>query len=86
MKLLPLIFTTQYSHYQLYYRGNPDGIFAKANGLGDIELSGIEAPIEIGNRIWKDTDKDGIQDADELGVDGVEIELYEGTTATGSPV
>ncbi|NBB22306.1 hypothetical protein GVN20_23325, partial [Runella sp. CRIBMP] len=73
-------------YYQLYYRGNPDGIFAKANGLGDIELSGIEAPIEIGNRIWKDTDKDGIQDAGEDGVDGVEIELYEGTTATGSPV
>jgi hypothetical protein len=73
-------------YYQLYYRNNPPGILAKANGLGDIELSGIEAPIEIGNRIWKDTDKDGIQDADEEGVDGVEIELYEGTSVSGSPV
>ncbi len=74
------------SNYELYNRVDFNGVFAKANGLGDVELSGIEAPIEIGNRIWQDTDKDGIQDAGENGVDGVEIELYEGTSATGLPV
>jgi hypothetical protein len=64
------------SGYKLYNRPVV-GIFAKANGLGDVELSGIEAPIEIGNRIWKDTDSDGVQDANEAGIDGVEIELVE---------
>jgi len=77
--------------FELYFTGNSgnvpnNGTFSKANGLGDLEVSGSMAPLEIGNRIWKDTDKDGIQDAGEDGVDGVEIELYEGTTATGSPV
>ena len=57
----------------------------KGNGLGDVELIAGVAPIEIGNRVWKDTDKDGVQDAGELGVDGVAFELYEGTTATGTP-
>ena len=31
----------------------------KANGLGDIELLSSVAPLEIGNRVWSDTDKDG---------------------------
>ena len=72
------------SEYQLYRTFGVDG-FGKANGLGEISLSKICSPIEIGNRVWKDTDKDGIQDAGELGVDGVVFELYEGTTATGTP-
>lgn len=76
--------------FQLYnsnITGGDGGITAgKGVGFGDLEALCAPAPIEIGNRIWKDTDKDGIQDAGEEGVDGVEIELYEGTAATGSPV
>ncbi|WP_165933550.1 SdrD B-like domain-containing protein [Arundinibacter roseus] len=64
----------------------PNPLFGKANGLGDIEIACSVQSIEIGNRIWKDTNNDGIQDAGEDGIDGVEIELYEGTAATGSPV
>ena len=75
------------SGYVLYSNnGQAFGNSGKANGLGDVELSTPTAPIEIGNRIWKDTDKDGIQDAGEEGIDGVVIELYEGTSATGEPV
>ncbi|HQR35486.1 MAG TPA: SdrD B-like domain-containing protein [Blastocatellia bacterium] len=55
----------------------PPGIpFAKANGLGDIEaLCGL-APIEVGNRVWKDTNNNGIQDAGEVPISGVTVRLY----------
>ncbi len=57
--------------------------FGKAAGLGDMEVLCNPAPIEVGNRVWKDTDNDGIQDADEPGIDGVDVVLTCGTdTAT----
>ncbi len=58
------------------YSGNTTGQIAKANGLGDLELFGQPAPIEIGNRVWSDTDADGIQDAGEAGISGVTVQLY----------
>jgi hypothetical protein len=68
--------------------GNP--LFGKANGLGDIEVLCNPQPLEIGNRVFMDTDADGIQDADEMGIDGVKVELWkagakvtEVTTANG---
>jgi SdrD B-like domain/Secretion system C-terminal sorting domain len=51
-------------------------MFAKANALGEVELLSNAAPIEIGNRVWKDIDGDGIQDANEPGIAGVTINLY----------
>ncbi len=48
---------------------------AKKNALGDLEFLTTAPPIEIGNRVWNDSDADGIQDADEVGMAGVEIEL-----------
>jgi hypothetical protein len=60
--------------------------FGKANGLGDIEFYGMPPqPIEIGNRVWLDTDKDGIQDADETPIAGVIIELYADFNLDGIP-
>jgi hypothetical protein len=50
--------------------------FGKANGLGDLELLCASQPIEVGNRLWNDTDKDGIQDAGEPVLTGVTIELW----------
>ncbi len=35
----------------------------------------------IGNRIWSDDDSDGIQDAGEVGIDGVNISLFDETNA-----
>jgi hypothetical protein len=55
---------------------NP-GTQSKCHGLGDLEFLQVEPPIEIGNRVWADTDGDGIQDADELGISGVTMELYD---------
>ncbi|HRR07955.1 MAG TPA: SdrD B-like domain-containing protein, partial [Rhodothermales bacterium] len=45
----------------------------KAGGLGDLEVMGLPAPIEIGNRVWLDADNDGIQDAGEAGISGVQV-------------
>lgn len=64
--------------------GGTPALFGKAIGLGDIDYAPEIPPIEIGNRIWNDTDKDGIQDPDELGIDGVTIDIYEGTTKVGT--
>ena len=50
--------------------------FGKANAMGDIEILSAPAPIEIGNRVWNDWDKDGIQDAGEPGIGNIEIELF----------
>ncbi len=50
--------------------------FGKANGLGDLELLCGSQPIEVGNRLWNDTDKDGIQDAGEPVLAGVTVELW----------
>jgi hypothetical protein len=51
------------------------GEAGKSNGLGDIEMLTYLPPIEIGNRVWVDADNDGIQDAGETGLGGVEMEL-----------
>ncbi|MBX7144309.1 MAG: hypothetical protein K1X79_07640 [Oligoflexia bacterium] len=52
------------------------GNFGKAAGLGDLELICDPAPLQIGNRVWIDTDKDGEQDAGETPVSGVTVNLY----------
>lgn len=71
------------------YRSNDASTFGKANGLGDVELDCLPAPIEIGNRVWRDLNANGRQDANETGVAGVTVQLYlagnlVGTTTSGS--
>lgn len=63
-----------YEVYQGFMAGNP--LFAKAVGLGDIELLCDAAPIQIGNVIWFDLDKDGVYDPDEKPIAGVSVNLY----------
>lgn len=70
------------NRYQIFANGG--GTFGKASGLGDLEFSAIEAPIQIGNRVWKDTDGDGIQDPEEPPLSGVTVVLLE--NCTGNPV
>jgi len=57
--------------------GAPAGTFMKGNGLGDIEFAGSAAPIQIGNRIWTDTNGNGVQDAGET-----TVPVAAGTTVT----
>ena len=56
--------------------------YGKANGLGDVALACAPAPIEIGNRVWRDDNNNGIQDAGEPGIAGVRVTLN-GTGLTG---
>jgi hypothetical protein len=57
--------------------GAPEGTYMKGNGMGDIEFALAPAPLQIGNRIWLDTNGDGVQGADETTVG-----VPSGTTVT----
>ncbi|ARK11721.1 SdrD B-like domain-containing protein [Fibrella sp. ES10-3-2-2] len=49
--------------------------FGKAASLGDLEIICEQSPIQIGNRVWKDTNNNGIQDAGEPALAGVVVLL-----------
>lgn len=53
-------------------------LYGKAFGLGDLEAALTNPPIEIGNRVWLDTDRDGQQDAGEPGLGGISVSLCTG--------
>jgi SdrD B-like domain len=72
---------------QLYADGcstNLSSRFGKANGIGDLEALCDEAPLEIGNRIWKDLDGNGVQDPGEPPVGGVTVNLYKAGVVVGT--
>lgn len=80
--------------YEVFYSDNGANNqgpvnFGKAAGLGDLETVEIIPPVEVGNRVWVDTNKNGIQDGAETGLDGVTVKLKCGvdeataTTANG---
>ncbi len=68
---------------QNYYENarpvNNVAVFGKANGIGDLEALCDAAPLEVGNRVWSDTNGDGIQDPGETGIDGVTVQLFAAT-------
>lgn len=51
--------------------------FGKTNGLGDLEALCDSAPVEIGDLVWFDADRDGTQDANEPVLPGVKVTLTE---------
>ncbi|MCB0014631.1 MAG: hypothetical protein KDE34_22105, partial [Anaerolineales bacterium] len=61
---------------QLYQQNGTVPFFGKSNGLGDLEATCDAAPLEVGNRVWFDTDGDGVQDPAEVGYSGVTVRLY----------
>ena len=70
----------QISNWYSFFQSSGVDTYGKANGLGDIELVVPPAPLEIGNRVWLDTDNDGVQDANEAGIPNVAVELKSGAT------
>ena len=58
----------------------PRSTFGASNGLGQVNALCQPAPVRIGNRVWVDANKDGVQGPDELPLGGVLMSLY---TATG---
>ena len=55
--------------------------FMKSTSMGDLELLCESAPLQIGNYVWIDADRDGIQDAGETPVAGVTVRLYNASGA-----
>jgi LPXTG-site transpeptidase (sortase) family protein len=60
--------------------------FGKAIGIGDVEGFCFSAPIEIGNRVWSETDNDGIQEPGETPLAGVTVQLYQGGTLIATAI
>ncbi|MEQ1923371.1 MAG: SdrD B-like domain-containing protein, partial [Pyrinomonadaceae bacterium] len=60
--------------------------FGKANGLGGTTALCNASPIEIGNRVWRDLNNNGVQDGGENGIPNVTVRLYSGSTAVGTAV
>lgn len=58
--------------------------FSKTNGLGDLEAVLLPAPIQLGNRVWSDTDGDGIQDPGESAIAGLTVRIFEGGNLVGT--
>ena len=61
------------------------GGFAKSNGLGTLAMLALPGPVQIGNRVWFDANRNGIQDADEVPIAGAVVNLFKGSEATGTP-
>jgi len=58
--------------------------FGKTNSLGDLVALCDQAPIEVGDRIWADVNDNGIQDANEHGLAGVQVTLTKGTAVVAN--
>jgi SdrD B-like domain len=60
----------------------------KSSGMGDLEALCDAAPLEVGNRVWRDLNGDGVQDAGEPPIAGVTVNLYApgGTTPLATAV
>ena len=63
-----------------YDFGNLNG-FNKGVGLADLEVMCDMAPAEIGDRVWRDLDGDGLQDPGEQPIAGVTVRLYDSSGA-----
>jgi hypothetical protein len=73
--------------YEVYAGNIP--FASKGVGLSDLELVCATQPIEVGNYVWKDTDKDGVQDPCEGPLSMVALSLWKNgvqiaTTTTGA--
>lgn len=58
---------------------NPSHGFGKAGGLGAIAYQAANAPIQIGNLVWFDGDRNGVQDPADVRLPGATINLLDAT-------
>jgi uncharacterized repeat protein (TIGR01451 family) len=73
--------------YDTYGRGHPapndsepylGHRVGKTSGIGDVEFLFDPAPVQIGNRVWRDSNNNGLQDAGEPAIGGVTVMLMIG--------
>ncbi|MFE2752032.1 SdrD B-like domain-containing protein [Actinosynnema sp. NPDC059335] len=64
--------------YEFTGRRPPNG-FGKAGGLGAIAYQAANAPIQIGNLVWFDGDRNGVQDPADVRLPGATITLLDAT-------
>ncbi|MFZ1569076.1 MAG: SdrD B-like domain-containing protein [Thiolinea sp.] len=78
-----------------FYKGTgafeyPDNrpVNGKNAAIGDLEILCDTPSLEIGNRVWQDSDSDGVQDAGEPPMAGVKVELFANgaNLATATPL
>ena len=70
--------TGSFSKAYRIYNGDTGtlGTLGKSNGVGDLEFLCDSAPIELGNRVWRDSNNNGVQDPGEAGIGNVTVHLY----------
>lgn len=59
-----------------FTNGDNRPINGKNASLGDLEVLCDTPPVEIGNRVWQDTNGNGLQDEGEAPLAGVKVELF----------
>ncbi len=57
-----------------------------SGGINNNIDQGFYKLVKIGNFVWNDLDADGVQDADEGGIDGVTVSLRQGSTEVASTI
>ena len=63
--------------------GSTDGSF---DDNGDMTVDfGFTPSAALGNRVWLDIDRDGVQDGNEVGIPNVTVDLWVDTTGDGIP-
>jgi hypothetical protein len=75
--------------YRLYdgLGNDTDTIFGKAGGIGgSLVMLSDPAAIEIGNRVWRDINANGVQDPGETPFANITVRLYQGSTLVGTAV
>jgi protocatechuate 3,4-dioxygenase beta subunit len=78
------LFVTSIPNYNFGQPIVPPPLFAKSNGIGDLIAVGASG-LEIGNRVWFDANGNGLQDADEPGIGGLRVVLFDAAgTALGT--
>jgi SdrD B-like domain/Secretion system C-terminal sorting domain len=61
-----------------FFKDSEKGTFSKVNAIGDIEMVTESMPIIASNRVWMDCNENGIQESDELPMENVDVELWNG--------
>jgi hypothetical protein len=65
--------------YEFVGRAPSGNGFGKAGGLGAIAYQAANAPIQIGNLVWFDGDRNGVQDPADVRLPGATINLLDAT-------